>query len=287
MIAFQIISLLTAFIGSSIAAAWDLKTTEIPDQIPHAMIAIALVIYSLQSFVENNFGYITSSLISGAVLFAIGFSMYKFGQWGGGDAKILSAIGFLLPQPIGFTQTLFPFPMSYLINVFLIGAVYMLLYALVLSILNRKIFSAFLADLKASAKLFGISSIILLLIFVGINFFIFNYFSANYNFYSLIPNSAISVLLTLFIFIIWKFAKAVEKVGFTKKIPISKLRIGDVLYESKVWDGITKNQLSKIKKSGKKFVWIKEGVRFAPAFPVALAASLYFGDLIFLIRFFV
>lgn len=287
MIIFQIISLLTAFVGSSIAAAWDLKTTEIPDQIPHVMIVIALIVYSFQSLVENNFWYIASSLVFGTVLFALGFSMYKFGQWGGGDAKILAAIGFLLPQPIGFAQTIFPFPVSFLVNVFLIGSVYMLLYAFVLSILNRKIFSAFLNDLRASAKFLGISSTLLLLVFVGINFFIFSYFKVAYNLYSFLPNLLVPVVLTLSIFVIWKFAKAVEKVGFTKKIPISKLRVGDVLYESKVWDGITKNQLSKIKKSGKKFVVIKEGVRFAPAFPLALVASLYFGDLILLIRLFV
>ena len=38
----QTISLATAFIGTGIAAIWDLKTTEVPDQLPYVMIAIAL-----------------------------------------------------------------------------------------------------------------------------------------------------------------------------------------------------------------------------------------------------
>ncbi len=284
---FQIISLVTAFVGSSIAAAWDLKTTEIPDHIPHAMIAIALVTYAVQSLIESNFWPIGLSLITGAALFALGFLMYKTGQWGGGDAKILAAVGFLLPQPTGFAQTFFPFPVSYLINVFLVGAVYMLLYALVLALLNRKIISSFANDLKSSSKLFGISSLLLFSVFIGLNFFLSSYFGIGYGLNSLLYNSFIPLLLTMGIFFIWKFAKAVEKVGFTRKIPISKLRVGDVLFESKVWEGITKKQLNKIKKSGKKLVWIKEGVRFAPAFPLALVASLYFGDLILMIRFLV
>src|SRR3990172_11178014 len=109
---FQLLSLATAFVGSSIAAAWDLKTTEIPDQIPHAMIAIAIVVYAVQSLVEINFWPILLSLIAGGTLLGLGFLMYKSGQWGGGDAKILGAIGFLLPQPVGFAQTFLPFPVS-------------------------------------------------------------------------------------------------------------------------------------------------------------------------------
>ncbi len=282
---FQLISLITAFAGSSIAAAWDLKTTEIPDYIPHAMIAIALIIYSAQSFVEGSFWPVLNSSIVGSALFALGFLMYKAGQWGGGDAKILAAVGFLLPQPIGFAKTFFPFPVSYLVNVFLVGAVYMLIYASILAIMNRKIIFSFVADMKASAKLFGIGSVSLISLFVAINYMISNYIGIRYTLTSLLSNSIVPLILTLGIFVVWKFAKAVEKVGFTKKIPISKLRVGDVPFESKLWEGITKNQLLKIKRSGKKSVWIKEGVRFAPAFPLALIASLYFGDLILLIRF--
>ncbi|MEM7825783.1 MAG: hypothetical protein QW412_02915, partial [Candidatus Aenigmatarchaeota archaeon] len=80
------------------------------------------------------------------------------------------------------------------------------------------------------------------------------------------------------IFLIWKFTKSVEEVGFKKKIPVSKLRVGDVLAESKIWEGITQRDLMKIKKSGKKFVVIKEGVRFAPAFSLALLFTVYLGD---------
>ena len=46
----------------------------------------------------------------------------------------------------------------------------------------------------------------------------------------------------------------------------------------KIWEGITEKELKKIKKSGKKFIWIKEGVRFAPAFPLALLFTILVGD---------
>jgi prepilin signal peptidase PulO-like enzyme (type II secretory pathway) len=91
---------------------------------------------------------------------------------------------------------------------------------------------------------------------------------------------ALPSLATIGLYIVFKFAKSVESVGFKQRIPVSRLKVGDVLLESKVWDGISKRQLQKIKRSGKRFIWVKSGVRFAPAFPLALLFTLYFGDLI-------
>ena len=71
-----------------------------------------------------------------------------------------------------------------------------------------------------------------------------------------------------------------EEIGFKKRIPISELKVGDVPVDYKVWEGITEKELKKIKRSGRKYIWIKEGVRFAPAFPLALLFTLFFGDAI-------
>jgi prepilin signal peptidase PulO-like enzyme (type II secretory pathway) len=84
-------------------------------------------------------------------------------------------------------------------------------------------------------------------------------------------------------FLLWKFVKVVEEVGFKKKIPVSQVRIGDVPLDFKVWEGVTEKDLAKIKKSGKKYIWIKEGVRFAPAFPLALLFTIFYGDIILLL----
>lgn len=101
-----LIPLIVAFFGSVYAALWDLKTTEIPDEIPHAMIIFALVFYGIQSVIESNYWIFLNSVIAGGIIFALGFIMYYAGQWGGGDAKILAAIIFLLPV----ANTTFPFP---------------------------------------------------------------------------------------------------------------------------------------------------------------------------------
>lgn len=276
---FPLIPLVVAFLGSIYAAIWDLRTTEIPDEIPHAMIIFALLYYGIQSVIESNPWVFLNSFIAGGAIFVLGFIMYYAGQWGGGDAKILAAIIFLLP----ISNTFLPFPITFLLNVFVVGAGYMILYSLVLAIMNKKIFSAFFVDVRKNKAVFALGSISLFATFSIINYSILTLLAYPINYLSIFQNAIIPVVAAIALYSIWRFAKAVEDVGFKRKIPISKLKVGDVLIDSRVWEGITEKQWKIIKKSGKRFVWIKEGVRFAPAFPLALAFTLIYGDFLFLL----
>lgn len=279
----------TVLIGSTVAALYDLKTTEIPDKIPYIMIAIGLLFFGYESYSLWDYHLLLNSLIAGLGLLTFGFLMYYTGQWGGGDAKLLAAIGFLIPQtPQMFPQLFFPFPLSYLINLFLVGALYMIIYAFALAILNRKIITSFSKDVKASSKVIVMGSAILFVLFFAINSFLIKYLQLTFDFSMVFTNSLVPLLATIGLFVIWKFAKTVENVGFRKKIPVSKLKVGDVLNKSKLWEGITEKELKLIKKSGKKFIVVKEGIRFAAAFPLALLFTLYYGDGILLfLRFLV
>jgi Flp pilus assembly protein protease CpaA len=281
------LAFLTALVGSVVGAAYDLKTTEIPDKIFYVMFAVGLVIVAINSYISSSIWPLLISTVVGSVLFAFGFLMYKAGQWGGADAKLLAVIGFLLPTTPSFMQeTYFPFPLSYLINVFLIGTPYMLLYAVVVAAKNKKIIEEFSKDMKASSKMIFISSIVLFTAFIALSFYFASLFNTQLPYEELVKNSLLPVFATIALFVVFKFAKSVEDVGFKRKIPVSRLRVGDVLNESREIEGITKKELERIKKSGKKFVVIKEGVRFGPAFPLALLFTLFYGDgILFLIRF--
>lgn len=269
--------------GCSLAAAYDLKTTEIPDQIPYTMAAIGLIYYAIFSFAASNYSLIGFSLLYGIILTAIGFALYYFGQWGGGDAKLLGAIAVLLPSIPTSTNFIFPFPFSFTINLFLVGAVYMIFYSIVFSLMNKHIISKFLIDIKASANVLVIGSVSLLIIFTALNLYLLNLFQFSPDIAQAVRSSLIPLAVSVSLFVLYKFAKIVENVGFKKRISVNKVRIGDVLLDFKQWEGITGKQLKKLKKSGKKFVWIKEGVRFAPSFPLALLFSLFFGEGIMLI----
>jgi prepilin signal peptidase PulO-like enzyme (type II secretory pathway) len=121
------------------------------------------------------------------------------------------------------------------------------------------------------------------LVFVIISLYIESLIGLGTNYELVFRNSAFPVLAVVALFIVWKFSKAVEDVAFRKKIPVSKLKVGDMLASSKELEGITGSEISKIKRSGKKTIWIREGVRFAPAFPIAFLFTLYFGDALFLL----
>ena len=83
------------------------------------------------------------------------------------------------------------------------------------------------------------------------------------------------------------FARAVEKKGFYKRIPVSKLRVDDMIGEDipklKVYKreirGLTEKEVRKIKKY-RKYVTIKEGVRYGPVFFLTLIFMLFFGDIL-------
>lgn len=280
---FESISFFIALIGSTIGGIYDLKTSDMLDVIPYTMIVIALLIHGITSYFMFSYWPILNSILIGLGFLGFGYVMYFLGQWGGGDAWMLSAIGFLLPS---FDKKLFfPFPMSYLLNVFIVGTAYMLAYALVYTFINRKILFHFKKEMKANSKILTMGSLVLFCAILSSNLFLTEYFGLNLNFNLTLTNSILIVLVTIGFFIIYKFAKTVEDFGFKKRIPVSKLKPGDVLLENKLWKGIAKKEIRKIKRK-KKYVWIKEGVRFAPTFPLALLFTFYFGDgIIFFVRY--
>lgn len=282
---FELVALVVALIGSSFAAWEDLKTTEIPDIIPHAMTVSGLIIYAVQSFLLWDYWPLVYSVTTGLSFLGFGFLMYRLGQWGGGDAKVLSAIGFLLPTYSMFpkgVRLMFPFPISYFVNLFFVGAVYMLVYAVVIAARNRKIVAEFARSVRASSKIIYIGSLALFGCFLTFGWYLSVMFDFRLTSLFLIINSLLPVVMTIFLFVVWKFTKAVEDMGFKKRVNVRRLRVGDVLLKSKVWEGITEKELRAIRRSKKKYVWIKEGVRFAPAFPLALLFTAYFGDAIFI-----
>ena len=276
----DLIAFLVAFIGSGIAGFYDLKTTEIPDKIPHVMIAIGFILAIARSISTGSLMPLLSSFIFGVVFFVLGFLLYYFGQWGGGDAKLLTAIVVLLPAaPSFFKYHLnLPFPVMYLLNVFYVGAVYIIIYSLIFVIKNKDIFKHFVKSVKSSSKIIIILTGVVFAISLALTTYMSRATFREYLVLSVVPPS-----LFVCVWLLFRFLRIVEEVGFKKKIPVSKLRVGDVLAEFKRWDGATQAEVNKIKRSGKKYVWIKEGVRFGLVFPIALIFSMYYGDIVSMI----
>jgi len=281
---FEWILIIVALVGSAIAGFVDLKTTEIPDEIPYIMMGVGIIAHIIESIVLSSYNPILYSAIAGFGFLLFGFFMYYTGQWGGGDAKLLSALGFLLPTLSSkFSAKLFfPFSLSLFFNVFFIGAIYMIVYAIVLAFIEKKIWYTFVHELRANSKILVILNVAVFILLIGFGVLAIKHFFT-ISFLDLLKIEIKIILLSIGLFLVWRFSKTVEEVGFKKKIPVSHLKVGDVLLDSKLWEGLTKEQIKEIKKSGKKYVWIKEGVRFGLAFPLALIFTLLIGDGIILL----
>jgi Flp pilus assembly protein protease CpaA len=269
----EIVLLTIALLGTLVASYYDLRTTEIPDWLPIVMIIAGITINFTNYLLTKNPEYILLSVFNGIIFTLIGFSMYFAGQWGAGDAFLLVAVGFLIPKNFLISSD-FPFVFTYLTNLFFLGSIYMILYSLFYAVKNKKIIKEFLMQLRR----FSFSILILFILFILASLIFYYFLFHDLNIRVPILVSSIST----FLIIIFIFSKVVEK-SFIRKIPVSKLKVGDVLLENKRWEGITKEEIERIKKSGRKYVYIKSGICFAPSFFIALLFTMLFGNSVFLL----
>jgi Flp pilus assembly protein protease CpaA len=269
---FELLLIAIALIGSFAAGLYDLKTSNIPDKLCILMIIAGLLLHSVYSFSTGDSAILINSLVFGGLFLAFGLLMYFTGQWGGGDGELLVAIGILLPQ-LTLVKTVFPFAISFFINSFFIGAAYSIIYSLILSYRNPSISKTFFISIKSPLLLATLAIFLTLSI---VSFFYIKYFSFLF-------------FLTFILILFWKFSKSIEQ-GFFKRIPVSKLKADDMLGEDiprlKIYKrfikGLTKEQVSKIKKI-KKYVLVREGIRYGVVFPLTLLFTLLFGDIFFLL----
>ena len=268
----ELLLIAIALIGSFAAGIHDFLTSNVPDKVCISMIILGLILHIISGIVTKDFSMFFYSLLFGGAFLVFGLLMYYGGQWGGGDGELLLSIGILLPQ-VTIVKTYFPFAISFFINSFFIGAVYSIFYSLILSAKNPSISKNFFRTIKQPLFLMSLSLFLILSI---ISFFYIHYLSLIF-----------FLAFTLILF--WKFAKSIEQ-GFYKRIPVSKLKVDDMLGEDipklKIYKrfikGLTKEEVKKIKRI-KRYVIIREGIRYGLVFPLTLLFTLLFGDIFFLL----
>jgi Flp pilus assembly protein protease CpaA len=271
---FELILLAIGLLGLGFAGYRDLKTTEFPDWIPYSVIVLAIFIRGVFSYLMNDFSILADSLIIGGLFLAFGLILYFSKQWGDGDAWLFGCMGFLFPaNPFG-VSLYFPFPATLFFNFFFVSLFYIVIYSMLVGLKNPFIFASFKKEIKNNFKWLAPVIAIFVAAYISMVFLFFGSVEIPARFL-LIP--AAVVLLALFAV----YGRLVEKDLFRKKIHASKLRPGDVPQSAR-WRVLRPEEIQKMKKSGG-YVWIKEGVRFAPVFAISLVASLFFGDVFFLL----
>jgi hypothetical protein len=168
------------------------------------------------------------------------------------------AIGVLVPT-LSFAHTFFPFALSFFINSFFIGAVYSIAYSAILAIRSPGMCKGFVKSMSSPYIIFLVSRPDSHVAYIA---------------GCLHKDALAAVLLSFTMIVLWKFAKSMDN-GFYKRIPTSKLRVDDMIGEDipklriykRLIKGLTKEQVVKIRKM-KRYVMVKEGVRYGLVFPL-------------------
>jgi Flp pilus assembly protein protease CpaA len=265
--------------GFGLAGYWDLRTTEFPDWLPYSMIAIALAVRAAFAFLSSDWSILADSVVVGAVFLAIGLAMYFARQWGDGDAWLLGALGFIMPSPMAAGHAgIFPFPVALIFNFFIAAFFYVIIYSLALSFTTPGAWSGFVRSFRRECR-----GTIVLVCSASIAYFAF--LTAMYVSLRIAPPPVLLIIafpvLVAFISVFYRYGLYIEKSVFKRRIPVSKLRAGDVPIGGK-WRCLTPKEVASLKRKGG-FIWIKEGVRFAPVFLIAFLLTLLAGDVFSLV----
>ncbi|MBN2331105.1 MAG: prepilin peptidase [Candidatus Aenigmarchaeota archaeon] len=263
--------------GFGIGGYLDLRYTEFPDWLPYSMIVLALIARGAFSIFTQEFSFIIDSVFVGLAFLGFGLVLYFIRQWGDGDAWMLGALGFMFPDPAGFSPaaaSAMPFPLTVFFNFFIISLFYLIGYAIVLGLRSPRVCTTFMKNLRGSVRSIAFVFFGLMAVAVSFTVYLGRLLSVSFSsFFNILAMPFLAVLILLF----FHYARAVEGDLFKRKIKASRLRVGDVLVSDR-WRGLTEKEVKDLRKKGKD-VWIKEGVRFAPVFIICLLVTLLYGSL--------
>lgn len=308
--------------GISYAAYLDLRTSEVPDWVSLTVAGGSLLYYGYQSIVAGSFDPLLASLASGTALFLLGWGMYLAGMWGGADAFVLGAAGYALPQiPAVFNPAYvppWPAPLSLVLTVFLVGAIYSVLYAVHVALQAEGFQDALRAEFDVRRGQY--STAVVLYAALAVLGTAAVYAAGNPPLMIVARNFGGSLLLLILLLAVAHFLRTVESRVMQREIPVDELEAGDVLAEdidlaaaredaaedvsdgivdalrslspvgipdmlgsrSERIAGVTPEQVEELQ-DRREQVAIRTGVRFIPSFPAAILILLFAGDPLYFI----
>ncbi len=259
-----------------IASVQDFKRREVENWWNFSLIAIILAFRAFVSAVEWNIWYFAWGLIGLLAGFIVMNLFYYARMFGGGDAKMLMALGVVLPLSLEWIVNL-EILILFLFIFLVAGALYGACYSLVVMLGN------FRAFLKEFLKIFKKYRKILFLVeIVGVLGFIFS-FAYKFD----IGSYLMALVFASPWLLVW--AKAIEESCMKRFVSAVDLTVGDWLADTLTigkkkitpnWEGLSESELSLIQKKYKRKVLIKYGAPFIPAFLITLLAlilGIYFG----------
>ena len=138
-----LIQIIITVLFSIIAAIYDVKRNVVPDNLNYFLIFFGLSSNVILSIISNNVKFILASIISMVITYAITYMLWKLNMWGGGDAKLFTAIATVIPSGINinflnvFPQlSIYPFSFSVVVNSILVSFPFLVIF--VAHLINKR-----------------------------------------------------------------------------------------------------------------------------------------------------
>lgn len=250
-------------LAALLAASYlDIKTREVPDWLNFSLIAAALGIRAITSVTEGILVLI-SGLLGLALCFLLALFLYYSNQWGGGDSKLLMALGAIIGISWPISKESFIL-LWFFLGLLFLGMFWGIAWMIGVAIKRKHLFAVRFRHALASYKILQGILIIITLAILALTI----YYPLFWPF----------LLFPLPMFYLFTFVNSVEKSCFyTRKLP-AELTEGDWLAEDILVNGrkvmfkrtLTTNDLAELLELKRKkkinTVLIKEGIPFIPAF---------------------
>jgi len=93
----------------------DIKTRTAPNQITYGLLVTGLGLHAAQSAIQETFQPFLHSLLGIATMFVLAYTIYLLGGWAGGDVKLFTALGAIIPFHGALSNFTYPLPYPILI----------------------------------------------------------------------------------------------------------------------------------------------------------------------------
>lgn len=270
------IALGLTFLMLVIGSITDIRWRIVPDWLSYAGIAVGISLRAMDTVITGSFRPFLEGVVGFGVFFVIACVMFYTKMWGGGDSKVLMAMGALL----GLSWDPNHIMVGMMTNFLLVGGLYGVGYFIVLAIVNFAKVSAQtweLLSIKAVARThLGVLCLMLFFLLTGLVY---------ESFAPVIFGSGVVIIFYLFV-----LSKAIEKSCFVKDQKTKLLEEGDWLVDPVIIKGkriagpedpgLTKVQIEKLLKAKVKTVRIKEGIPFIPNFLLTFLVTVAWGNII-------
>jgi Flp pilus assembly protein protease CpaA len=279
---FDLFLIIVALVWLVAASLFDIYTREVPDWLNFSLVAIGLGSRAIYSVNTWDIWPLLYGLIGFGIFFGLGFILYYAKQWGGGDSKLLMGLGAMFGSaPLVFNANFdWPFLLILIMNILVAGAVYGIIYGLVLAVKNWKVVKKKLV--KENKLILYLTSGLGVLAIIT-SFFMDSLFLLMFLFGVLIIVAGALIFLMKIVdaYCLFKTKKVKDLVEGDWVVKDLKSK-GSLIYKVRRL-GLKAEDILKIQKSSLRLVKIKEGIPFVPAFLIGFVLSVVLGNFIFVI----